>query len=96
MFDSFWQFLQHQMQTNQIFSGGLVLMIGGAILALCREVPGKIWAWIKSIWIIEIDLLDRDPAFEWLDQHAHLIQANSFSRVHSEDRLAESDCISSE
>ena len=68
MFDSFWQFLQQQMQTNQIFSGGLVLMIGGAILALCREVPGKIWAWIKSIWIIEIDLLDRDPAFEWLDQ----------------------------
>ena len=63
-----WQFFQHQFQHNQIFTGGLVLMVGGGLLAYCRNIPAQIWAWVRSLWIIEIDILDRDPAFDWVDQ----------------------------
>ncbi len=68
-------FIQHQISTNQFFGGGLILMIGGGLLAYFREVPGRIWTWLKRRWVIEIDILDRDPAFDWIDkwlaQHAY-------------------------
>jgi chaperone BCS1 len=50
-------------------------MIGGALLAYCREVPAAIWEKVKRQWVIEIDVLDRDRAFEWivvwLAQHSY-------------------------
>ncbi len=68
-------FIQHQISTNQFFGGGLILMIGGGLLAYFREVPSRIWTWLKRRWVIEIDILDRDPAFDWIDkwlaQHAY-------------------------
>ena len=66
--EAIYTFLQNQFAHNQLFSGGLVLMVGGALLAYCREVPARAWAWCKQKMIIEIDVLDRDPAFEWIEQ----------------------------
>jgi chaperone BCS1 len=70
-----WEFIQQQLATNQLFGGGLILMIGGGLLAYFREVPSRIWQWMRRRWLIEIDILDRDPAFEWIDkwlaQHAY-------------------------
>ena len=66
--NSIWEFIQHQLATNQLFGGGLILMIGGGLLAYFREVPGRIWQWLRRRWRIEIDILDRDPAFEWIDK----------------------------
>ena len=66
--NSIWEFIQHQLATNQLFGGGLILMIGGGLLAYFREVPGRIWQWLRRRWLIEIDILDRDPAFEWIDK----------------------------
>ncbi len=75
MMNGIWDFIQHQISTNQFFGGGLILMIGGGLLAYFREVPGRIWTWLKRRWVIEIDILDRDPAFDWIDkwlaQHAY-------------------------
>lgn len=75
MLTTFINFIQHQISTNQFFGGGLVLMIGGGLLAYFREVPSRIWTWLKRRWVIEIDILDRDPAFDWIDkwlaQHAY-------------------------
>ena len=28
----------------------------------------QLYAWIRGLWIIEIDVLDRDQAFDWIDQ----------------------------
>jgi chaperone BCS1 len=61
-------FIQQQLATNQFFGGGLILMVGGALLACFRDLPGRIWLWLRHCWIIEIDILDRDPAFEWIDK----------------------------
>jgi mitochondrial chaperone BCS1 len=66
--DWLWNLLSTQLHDNQFFSGGLILMLSGAAVALLRHIPGKIWAWIKERCIIEIDIPDRETAFEWLDK----------------------------
>lgn len=66
--DWLWEQLNRQLATNQFFSGGLILLVGGALVAAARHVPGKIWEWVKERCFIEIDIPDREPAFEWLDK----------------------------
>ncbi|MEX2026900.1 MAG: AAA family ATPase, partial [Pirellulaceae bacterium] len=66
--DAIWNFLQKQFEHNQLFSGGLILMAAGALAAYCREVPGQLWRWIESQLVLEIDILDRDAAFDWVEQ----------------------------
>jgi mitochondrial chaperone BCS1 len=73
--DHLWNFFEQQLAHNQLFSGGLILMIGGALLAYFRALPGQAWQWLKGLWVIEIDILDREAAFHWVDcwlaQHAY-------------------------
>jgi chaperone BCS1 len=75
MLENLWQYFSSLLQNNQIFSGGLVLMVGGALLAYFRQVPGHIYQFVRRRVITEIDILDRDPAFQWvekwLSQHAY-------------------------
>lgn len=78
--DVVWRFLQDQLERNQIFTGGLILMAGGAVLAYCRQIPGQLWAWIRGLWVIEIDVLDRDPAFDWIDQW---LAQHTYARRHA-------------
>ncbi len=66
--DAVWTFFERQLTDNNFFSGGLILMIGGALLAACRQLPLQAWNWFRSQLMIEVDVLDRDPAFDWIDQ----------------------------
>lgn len=66
--DILWKFLEKQLTENQLFSGGLILMIAGGLVAYFRDLPWQAWEWIKSRFVFEVDILDREPAFEWLDQ----------------------------
>jgi len=75
--ESIWNFIEHQLKHNQLFSGGLILMAAGALAAYCRALPGQLWAWLRSQLVLEIDILDRDPAFEWVEQW---LAAHSYSR----------------
>lgn len=75
--NAIWEFIQHQLATNQLFGGGLILMVGGGLLAYFREVPSRIWQWLRRRWLMEIDILDRDPAFEWIDKW---LAQHSYSR----------------
>ncbi len=68
MFDGVWQYIVSQFQNNQLFSGGLILMFGGALLAYCRTVPQNVFQLVRRKLITEIDILDRDPAFEWVEK----------------------------
>lgn len=52
--------------SNQFLSGGLVLGIVGSAIALCRQLPGKIIAWLKRRLIVTVDVTNDDPVFEWL------------------------------
>jgi chaperone BCS1 len=66
--DSIWELLGGQFANNQFFSGGLILMLSGAALALARHIPGKVWSWVKNRCLLQIDIPDREPAFQWLDK----------------------------
>ncbi|MFN5919315.1 MAG: hypothetical protein ACK48K_21380, partial [Planctomycetota bacterium] len=68
MIQDFWHYLSNLLQNNQIFSGGLVLMVGGALLAYFRQVPAQIYQFVRRRVITEIDILDRDPAFQWIEK----------------------------
>ena len=53
-------------------------MVGGALLAVLRHVPGKIWGWTKERFLIQIDVPDRESAFEWIDKW---LAAHAYSRT---------------
>lgn len=51
---------------NQFLSGGLVLGLIGSLIALCRQLPAKIVAWLKRRVVVAVDVSNDDPIFEWL------------------------------
>lgn len=67
MWDVISTFIRDQFEHNQLFSGGLVLMIAGGLFAYFREIPAHIWNWLRCQFIIEIDVLDNEQAFDWLE-----------------------------
>jgi hypothetical protein len=66
--ETIWNFIEHQLRHNQLFSGGLILMAAGALAAYCRALPGQFWAWLRGQLVLEIDILDREAAFDWVEQ----------------------------
>lgn len=60
--------IEELLRTNQVFSGGAVLMVLAAVAASLRNVPGRIWIWFKCRFIVEVDIPDRDEAFSWLNE----------------------------
>lgn len=51
---------------NQFLSGGFLLMVSGAAMAMLRAVPARMWGWIKKRFILSVDVTNDDPIFEWL------------------------------
>ncbi len=68
---------------NQFFSGGLVLMLTGALMGLLRQVPSRLYAWTKHRFTVSLTILDTDPLFEWtklwLDSLPYAKRARSLS-----------------
>lgn len=55
-----------QNQHNQFLSGGLVLMVLGAIVAYARRLPGRGISWLQRRFIITLDITNEDPVFFWM------------------------------
>jgi chaperone BCS1 len=51
---------------NQFLSGGLTLIVVGALLALLRNLPATLWGWFVHWCTISVEIPDRDPAFRWV------------------------------
>jgi hypothetical protein len=68
---------------NQFLASGLMLMLGGSLLALCRTVPAHIFRWLKSQFIVSVDVLSPDPVYDWLsiwlDQHPYSNRARALT-----------------
>lgn len=65
MFEHIFDVLREAL-SNQFLSGGLVLGIVGSLIALCRQLPGKFFAWLKRRVMVTVDVTNDDPVFEWL------------------------------
>lgn len=50
---------------NQLVGGGLVLMVTGAVMALLRQVPEKVYHWLRQNLTMSVTIMDKDPLFEW-------------------------------
>lgn len=59
-------FIKDQIAHNQLFTGGAVLMVSGAIFHYCKQVPHRAYRRVKGWLITEIEVPDRDQAFDWL------------------------------
>jgi chaperone BCS1 len=53
---------------NEFASGGLVLMIIGAVSVWLRAVPEKLWHWIVSQTTMIVTVKDDDAAFMWVKE----------------------------
>ncbi len=63
------EFLKHVLSgQNQFASGGLLLMIIGAVGAYLRAIPSRIWYWIVEQTTLSITVKDEDAAFAWVKQ----------------------------
>jgi len=51
---------------NDLAGAGLLTVVGGALLAWARNLPAKLWTAVRRRLVFEVDILDREPAFEWL------------------------------
>jgi chaperone BCS1 len=51
---------------NQFLSGGILLMVLGSLVALCRRLPARAWQWFARRVIVTVDVSNDDPIFQWL------------------------------
>ncbi len=63
------EFLKHVLNgQNQFASGGLLLMVIGAIGAYMRAIPARVWHWFVDQTTMSITVKDDDAAFHWVKQ----------------------------
>jgi len=54
------------LRDNEFFSGGFVLLLVGALVALLRNAPGRIWSAVLRRLTVSIEITAREDAFLWL------------------------------
>jgi chaperone BCS1 len=68
---------------NQFMSGGLVLMFVGSVIALLRNLPGRIWSLLKRQFTVSVDILSTDSLYgwtiSWLNVHPYCKRARRLS-----------------
>ena len=63
------EFLKHVLSgQNQFASGGLLLMVIGALGAYLRAIPARVWHWLVDQTTMSITVKDEDAAFHWVKQ----------------------------
>lgn len=71
MFD----WLRPMLTENQVFSGGAVLMAAAAIGAYLRNIPSKLFNYLRSIFVYSVTIDERDDLYDgcirWLANHEY-------------------------
>lgn len=74
---------------NQFLSGGLVLMLTGSLIALCRKLPLQLWQFVLRRFTIVVDVSNDDPLFAWLSlwlaEHPYSQKARSLTATSERD-----------
>ena len=66
MIDQGFNWFREFLAGNDIASGGLMVIAAGWGLWLLRSVPGNIWFVTKRRFMLNIEVLDQDPVYQWL------------------------------
>lgn len=59
-----WEFIQHQLQTNQFFSAGLVVSVMGGLILASKQLPKQIFDKVKSRFIFTATIYQFDPLYD--------------------------------
>ncbi len=59
------------LKENQLASGGLLIASFSAALAFLRNTPAQTWGFIKRRTVLEVEILERDPAYGWMVRYIH-------------------------
>lgn len=74
---------------NDFLSGGLVLMLTAGVMALCRKLPGQLWAFLLRRVTVVVDVSNDDPLFAWLSlwlaQHPYSRKARALTATSERD-----------
>lgn len=62
----YWSFFVNQFQTNQLFTGLLVLAIMSSLMYTLRGIPGKIFKFLKSQLTVELKIQNEDDFYDLL------------------------------
>lgn len=75
--------------SNQLLSGGIVLMLTAGIVAFCRKLPAALWAWLIRRLTIVIDVSNDDALFAWLSlwlaEHPYSKKSRSLTATSERD-----------
>lgn len=63
--------------SNSWFTGGAMVLVGGAVAGRAMEVPNKLFKWARNRLFVTVDIDSTDPAFFWVKQ---LVAERSRSR----------------
>lgn len=66
MIDTLLQILREAFAHNQFLQGGFVLAIVGGAVAYFRRLPAQGLGWLRSRFIITLDVSNDDPVFFWI------------------------------
>jgi chaperone BCS1 len=79
-----WEKLKEMLTgSNQFASGGLLLMLVGAVSVWLRAVPEKIWYWFVSQTTMIVTVKDDDAAFVWVKEW--FLEQNFLKRIRRVD-----------
>jgi chaperone BCS1 len=51
---------------NQVVTGGLLLVVTGAVLALCRNVPTRLGKYLLGLVTVSVEVLEKDESYHWV------------------------------
>lgn len=54
------------MNGSDFVHGGVILVVLGALLAYCRNLPGKIWRLFERNFVTRVEVYDDDESFQWV------------------------------
>lgn len=60
--------IREQLTENEFAAGGLLVILGSSILYLARSIPSYIWRLTKRYIILEIEIRQPDPLYDWISE----------------------------
>ena len=85
MFESLYEQATTFLSNNKIASGGITIALFSSALYLSRSIPQKLFDLAKRRFLLNVEILDDDPAFgwfsRWLSNHDYMRKSRRLSVV---------------
>lgn len=88
-----------ELPQGELLYSGVFLVLTGGLIALCRKLPGQLWAFLLRRVTVVVDVSNDDPLFAWLSlwlaEHPYSRKARSLTATSERDDYGRVSSISS-